>query len=256
MHITTSAPESSDPAARTLADRAYAAIREDVLAGRLAPASRLRLAALQEAYGLGISPLREALMRLAAEGLLIAEGQRGFAVAAVSLEELRDLTATRQRLETAALHDAIAHGDEDWEAGIVASFHRLSRTPLPADASESEATGVWEQRHRAFHHALVAACGSPWTLRLVGQLVDQTERYRRARLLAAGPRAALARNVDAEHRAIMEATLARDSKTAVRLLAAHLGRTAELVAALWSAQAVAGARTRGARTGRGGRRRR
>lgn len=242
MHIKTY-PDTlvaADPAqsARTLADRAYAALREDVLAGRLAPASRLKLAALQKTYGLGISPLREALMRLAAEGLLRAEGQRGFTVAAVSLEELRDLTATRQHLEIAALREAIARGDEDWEAGVVASFHRLSRTPLPADASEAEATGLWEQRHRAFHHALVAACGSPWTLRLVGQLVDQTERYRRARLLGARPRAALARDVDAEHRKIMEAALARDADEASRLLGAHLARTADFLASLWSENAT------------------
>jgi len=100
----------------------------------------------------------------------------------------------------------------------------------------------------------VAACGSPWTLRLVGQLVDQSERYRRARLLAAGPRGALARNVDAEHRAITEAALARDSKTAARLLAAHLAHTTDLVAALWSAKAGAGARTRRGRPDRSGRR--
>ena len=247
-------PAAIEPTARTLADRAFAALREDVLAGRLAPASRLKLAGLQAAYGLGISPLREALMRLAAEGLLIAEGQRGFSVAGVSLEELRDLTATRQRLEAAALRDAIAHGDEEWEAGIVASFHRLSRTPLPADASAAEAAGLWEQRHRAFHHALVAACGSPWTLRLVGQLVDQTERYRRARLLGARPRAALARDVDAEHRAILDAALARDPERAGRLLAAHLGRTAELVAHLWTAKPASRGRGAGARSARRGRR--
>jgi DNA-binding GntR family transcriptional regulator len=239
---------------RTLADRAYAAIRKDVLGGRLAPGERLKLAELQSRYGLGISPLREALMRLAAEGLLIAEGQRGFAVAAVSLEELRDLAATRQRLETAALRDAIAKGDEEWEAGVVASFHRLSRTPLPADASQFEAAHLWEQRHRAFHHALVAACGSPWTLRLIGQLVDQTERYRRARLLAARPRTSLARDVDAEHRAILEAVLARNAGEAARLLAAHLARTADLVAALWTGKPGTEARSRAPRSARAVRR--
>jgi DNA-binding GntR family transcriptional regulator len=239
MHINT-VPNLVDPpvpSARTLADRAYAALREDVLAGRLAPASRLKLADLQARYGLGISPLREALMRLAAEGLLIAEGQRGFTVAAVSLEELCDLTATRTRLETGALRDAIARGDEEWEAGVVASFHRLSRTPLPVDAAESDAANLWESRHRAFHHALVAACGSPWTLRLVGQLADQTERYRRARLLAVRPRTALARDVDAEHRKIMDAALARDADEATQLLAAHLARTADFVASLWAERA-------------------
>lgn len=247
MHTNT-APDRADPSvssARTLADRAYAALREDVLAGRLAPAARLKLAELQAAYGLGISPLREALMRLAAEGLLRAEGQRGFTVGAVSLEELRDLTATRVRLETGALRDAIARGDEEWEAGVVASFHRLTRTPLPTDAAAFEAANLWERRHRAFHHALVAACGSPWTLRLAGQLADQTERYRRARLLAVRPRAALARDVDAEHRKIMDAALARDADEAARLLGAHLARTADFVASLWGEREPARKRRRG-----------
>ena len=99
----------------------------------------------------------------------------------------------------------------------------------------------------------MAACGSPWTLRL-GQFVDQTERYRRALLLVVGPRGALARNVDAEHWAILEATFARDSKTAARFLAAHLARTADLVAALSSAKAGPGVRTRRGRPDRPGRR--
>ena len=145
---------SSANAEKTLAERALRLLREDILAGRLAPDARLKVAALQARYGLGISPLREALLRLSSEGLVVAEGQRGFAVAAVSLAELEDLTRARICLETSILAEAIKHGDAEWEAGMVAAYHRLSRTPQPGDPRDREATALWEQRHRAFHDAI------------------------------------------------------------------------------------------------------
>lgn len=224
----------TDPPDRTLADKAYRRLRDDILAGKRAPDERLKLVELQKIYGIGISPLRESLMRLEGDGLVVSEGQKGFAVASVSLAELIDLTRTRQQLERLMIEAACARGDADWEAGIVAAFHRLSRTPLPGSLEDSEAGAAWEGRHRAFHHALIAACGSPWLLRFHAQLVDHSQRYRRIRMFRAQP-AEPARNVEEEHRAIMDAVLARDAERAAKLLAAHLGRTAEIVKACWEA---------------------
>lgn len=211
-------------------------LREDILSARLAPDARLRIAELQTRYGLGISPLREALLRLVSEGLVVAEGQRGFAVASVSLAELRDLTRARICLEGALLTEAVAQGDDEWEVGMVAAFHRLSRTPLPRAADDAEATALWEERHRAFHQSLVAGCGSPWMLRMHAQLAEQTERYRRVRLFHSMPPAQLARNVDKEHEALMQALMDRDAPRAVKLMTAHLEQTAQAVAGLWDAK--------------------
>lgn len=225
---------TASPPDKTLADVAYRMLRADLIAGRLTPGARMRTNELQARYGLGLSPLREALLRLASEGFVVAEGQRGFAVAPVSLTELADLTRTRQQIEAIALTESIARGDADWEATIVAGYHRLSREPMPSDPSDAEAALSWELKHRAFHDALIAACASPWLLRFHAQLVDHAERYLRARLFDRSklvPDKAL-RDANAEHHAIMGAVLARDTAKAVGLMNAHIDRTAR-AAAQW-----------------------
>jgi len=125
---------------------------------------------------------------------------------------------------------ALAQGDADWEANILAAFHRLSRAPLPTGPDDDEAARQWELRHRAFHAALVAGCGSPWLMRLHDQLVDQTERYRMIRLQRLSQQKPVGRDVHAEHRALMDAVLARDEAQAVALMRAHLQATFEATA--------------------------
>ncbi len=224
---------------KTLADRALRLLRDDILAVRLAPDTRLRIAELQTRYDLGISPLREALLRLISEGLVVAEGQRGFAVASISLAELEDLTRARVRLESAILAEAIEKGDAEWEAGMMAAFHRLSRTPIPTDVHDSAATVEWEERHRAFHQSLVAGCGSAWLLRMQAQLAEHSQRYLRVRLFHSVPLAQMVRNVDNEHRDLMQALLDRDAPRAAKLMQEHLETTASAVASLWKTELAA-----------------
>jgi DNA-binding GntR family transcriptional regulator len=215
---------------KTLARQAHTLLREAILRGQLRPGERLRSKVLQERYGLGLSPLRESLQRLSAEGLVVVDEQRGFSVAEVSLAELKDLTLARTALESIMLPLAMAQGDDDWEARIVAALHRLSRTALPTGPDASETARQWELRHRDFHEALVAGCGSPWLMRLHSQLVDQTERYRMIRLQRLSQQAPANRDVHAEHRALMDAALARNADQAVALMRAHLQATFEATA--------------------------
>lgn len=212
---------------KTLAERALRQLRDDIFSGRLAPDARLRINQLQQRYGLGLSPLREALLRLSAEGLVLAQGQRGFVVAPVSLADLQDQTLARKTLDAAALTQAIERGDADWEAQVVAANHLLARTPLPLDATDVEAGTLWEERHRAFHRALIAGCGSQWLLRLHNQMVDQAERYRTIRILHHKEAAAQVRDVVAEHAAITDAALKRDVRLACALLDRHISATAD-----------------------------
>ena len=100
-------------------------IRQDILAGHIPPGEKLRIEALRTMYGLSNTPLREALNRLAAEQLVIADERRGFRSAPVSAEDFWDLTTFRIAIENAALIDAIRNGDDEWESGIVAAFHRM-----------------------------------------------------------------------------------------------------------------------------------
>lgn len=210
---------------KTLAEKAWRQLRDDILNGRLAPEARLRINLLQQRYGLGLSPLREALLRLSTEGLVLAQGQRGFIVAPVSLADLQDQTLARTTLDTAALTQAIARGDADWEAQVIAANHLLARTPLPLDATDVDAGMLWEERHRAFHRTLIAGCGSQWLVRLHNQMVDQAERYRTIRILHHKEAAAQVRDVVAEHTAITDAVLARDAALACELLARHIAAT-------------------------------
>jgi GntR family transcriptional regulator, carbon starvation induced regulator len=213
-------------------ERAYRTLRDEILHGALMPGERLRAADLQERFDLGLTPIREALMRLSSESLVEGEANRGLRVTEASLAELADIMRARRQIERLCLEAALARGDAAWEAEIVASMHLLSRTPLPSSASDRAAAFLWERRHRRFHSALVAACGSEWLLRFWNTLVDHSERYRKVRLLHHREADAEVRDVNAEHAAIMAAALDRDAARATGLMDAHLAATETSVARL------------------------
>lgn len=218
-------PERPDMGVQsTLTDQAYRRLRSAILSGALAPDTKLRVEHIKLEMGTGASAVREALLRLSGESLVRMEERRGFFVSSITLDDLWDLTRMRIDLETDALRMAIQHGDDEWEAGIVAAFHRLSL--LDAKLREEPPTHEWEERHCEFHQALVAACKSTWLMRFRRILFDQSERYRRLSLL----QLSVERDVPGEHRAIMETTLARDVDAACNHLKAHIQRTAEIVA--------------------------
>jgi DNA-binding GntR family transcriptional regulator len=221
---------TASPNPKTLASQAQGILRNEILSGHLLPGERLRTKDLQARYGVGLSPLRESLQRLSTEGLVVLDEQRGFAVAPISLSELKDVTVARVALESAMLPLAIELGDADWEGDVVAAFHRLSRTHLPTGADDDKSE--WESRHRAFHNALLSACGSAWLLRIHGQLVDQTERYRKIRMKHYAKSTSGARDVNAEHQVLMDAVLQRDTDRAVALMREHLEAT-YLATASW-----------------------
>lgn len=214
---------------RTLADRAYRLLRRDIVAGRLPAGSKLKLEAMVQDYGVGMSPLREALARLVGDLLVVFEGQRGFWVPNMSLAELDDLTRNRSLLECEALAFSIQHGDAAWEAAVRATYDRLQAVELALPEPSAPLSPVllvdWESRNRAFHSALVSACGSPWLIKLRGLLYQQAERYRWVSLKVSRGR----RSVHEEHAAIFEAAVQRNVLRAARMTELHLRRTAEEV---------------------------
>ncbi|MFG0611731.1 GntR family transcriptional regulator [Delftia sp. WSY_14] len=234
MQETGVAEAKNDASSRT--ERAYQRLRLEILRGELAPGQRLRAADLDERFQLGLTPIREALVRLDMEGLVAVESNRGARVRATSAEEFADLMATRRRIERLCLSESIRLGDARWEAEALASLHILARTPLPDFGSGTALTSEWESQHRRFHTALVSACGSEWLLRFWSQLVDHSERYRKIRLHGA----LVARDVQAEHQALLDAALRRDADTAVALMQVHLQGTEDAVNAAmgWPARAI------------------
>jgi len=213
--------DSPPKGAKTLIEYAYQRLRKDIITGVLEPGSKLRVEHLRAAYKIGSSTLREALTLLVADALVTAEGQRGFRVAPISMDDLMDVTRMRKMMETLALREAIEKGDDRWEGAIVAAFHRLSRVEGRLAADAAAVADDWEDRNREFHEALIGACASRWIHHFRDILYHQSERYRRFSLVARDGR----RDVHAEHQAIMEATLARQPNLACKLTEEHIDNT-------------------------------
>jgi len=165
--------------ATTLAAEVYRRLRADILACRLAPGSKLRINKLCDDYGVSLGAVREALSRLSAEGLALAEPQRGYRITPISLDDLRDLTAARIEIENLCLARSIQYGRIEWETALVGNYHRLSRTPYREPSDEERLSDAWVDAHALFHEALVSACGNIWLKRVRSTLYEQSERYRR-----------------------------------------------------------------------------
>lgn len=208
-----------------LTQAAYEGLRADLLACRVIPGKKLKIQDLCDRFSVSLGAVREALSRLTSEGLVIAEPQRGFRAAPISAADLVDLTMARVEIDTLCLKRAIASGNVDWEARLIAAAHSLARTPEREPRDSARSNEEWTTAHAAFHLALIDGCGSPWLIQLHTQLYAQSERYRRLSVPFAGRR----RNVTKEHNAIVKAVLARDTKTAVSLLSKHLERTTQIL---------------------------
>lgn len=206
----------------TLAQAAYRTLRIDIIRGLRTPGERLRIEKLKTIYNVGPTPLREALQMLAADQLVVSEGNRGFTVAELDLREFDDLNLARTAIEMSALRLSIAAGDDRWEAGVVAASYLMKKEDVALAKSRGQVTDGWETANSAFHTAMVAACGSRWLLRLRRGLHDQCERYRRASIF----RERGERDLTAEHQAISDAVLARDTDQACALTERHFALTA------------------------------
>ncbi|MDP3519739.1 MAG: FCD domain-containing protein [Hydrogenophaga sp.] len=218
-----------------LVEQAFTRLRKDVLIGTFAAGTKLKVEELQQAYGFSSSPLREALSRLAQEGLVRADERRGFRVAPLSGDDLADITRMRLMLDVQALEDAIREGDDAWEAAIVAAFHRLEKVESRLSDGPVILDDEWSALHRDFHLALLAACPSERQRAWSASLFDQAERYRR---FSGRYRKSLKRK-STEHKRLMEATLKRDAATACALLTEHILGTQHNVEAILRDQAAA-----------------
>ncbi len=207
---------------RSLRAAAYEALRERLMNGRLAPGMPISLVEVPREFGVGHSAVREALCQLAADGMVIAEDQRGFIAAPISNADLVDLTVARVDIESFALRDAIARGDLQWEARILAEFEKLSAMRRTEGENPRPISSPYAAQHLAFHDALVAACSSQWMLRFRRTLHHHSERYRQLAVSYNDEK----RPAAAEHRAIMEAALARNADLAVSLMTEHVNETA------------------------------
>jgi DNA-binding GntR family transcriptional regulator len=208
-----------DAGASTRTDEVYQVLRKDLLHGRIAPGERLRLVELSARFEVSQSVTREALVRLAETGLVVATPQRGFRVRDLSVQDIEALTEARVQIELVTLQFAIERGDIHWETSVVAGHHLLENTPVVSD--DGQFNEDWPERHRAFHRALLSGCANPHLEAVAGELRDCAELYRRWYWALTDDKD---RDLTTEHRLLMELTLARETNSAQSLLRTHIER--------------------------------
>lgn len=208
----------------TLANDVLFRLREDIISCILKPGEKLRFESMRTIYGVSYSTLREALSRLASEKLVQSEGQRGFYVAPISEADLLDITDARVVIERECVARAIERGGAAWEAGIIATFHKLDRIE-DSMGDDLRTTPDWDKLHMGYHDALVSAAGSPTLQELRHLLFERARRYRRiSALVRKAPRVK-----SDEHRVIMEAVLGGDSEAAQDLIERHIREVSQNV---------------------------
>ena len=213
------------PKSGSLTAEAYETLRAEIMSCRLLPGQKLIIFDLCKSLGFSLGAIREALAKLTSEGLVEAEPRKGFRVAPITEEELKDITKVRSTIETQCLENAIRNGTLKWETGIVSTLFELSRLQLQDPDDPARVSEVWAETHRRFHEALVASCDSPWLLRLRNILFVQSERYRRISV----PLDRIGRDIHGEHKEIADAAIARDVNRACSALREHLEKTTRIL---------------------------
>ena len=209
---------------RSKTDDVLRRLRADILNGRLAPGSKLPFVELRVRYECSTGVIREALPRLVGEGLVTSEPQLGFRVVAVSVEDLSQLTESRVIIESMVLRRSIAEGDVAWEARLISAHHMLASLPILND--DGTVSTDWTAAHSDFHAALLEACSNVRLRNIANSLRDCAEVYR---CWSHGSDETHERDIPAEHRRILDATLSRDSDAAATALAEYIERTTEIL---------------------------
>ena len=207
----------------TRATLLYRALKKDMILGELRPRQWLRIGMLCDRYATGATPLREALNRLSAEGLVVQTDQRGFMVADIGENELEEVVFTRCSLNAIMIPSALERGDVAWEERVVLAHFHLSKTP--PFTSDGQINDDYLVRHREFHMAILSPCGSRWLLELSEKLFDWAQRNQ---YLALRGDLVGSRNVASEHDDLVKAVLSRNVSEAVRLLDEHVRLTGRL----------------------------
>lgn len=199
---------------QTLSERIFSLVRDQILAGKIAPHSAIRQDALAAELGVSKIPLREAFVRLEQEGLLVSHANRGFFVRPMSAEEAEEVYAIRLKLEPDAVALAAARATGDDQAAARLAFAELDRA---ITTHESDA-GKW---NRAFHIALVRPAGQPLTTQLLERLHILSERYVVKHLEPAGRDS----HANAEHGRMLDLWLSRRGNEIAALAHTHIAET-------------------------------
>ena len=203
---------------RTLAEKAFISLHEAILTGMLRPGERIPIEDLAGALEMSPMPVREAVRRLDALGLVENVPHKGARITELSIGDLSQIYEARLALETLAIARAAESFDDEDEA---AARHALSAMRNEPDGS----VGAW-RAHSEFHLSLYRSARSAWLSRLIQPLWESSERYR----LAMSPATKASRRIKL-HEALLRACVEHDAALAARELYNHLVATANALAA-------------------------
>jgi DNA-binding GntR family transcriptional regulator len=198
----------------SMTSKVHQALQTSILSGRFVPGEPLRLSALAREFQVSMTVIREALFRLAEQRLVTMAVNQGFRVAEVSRKDLMDLTDVRLEIEVAALRRSVERGDVMWQSRVVAAHHVLANSEIGSPA--------WSTAHQAFHDSLCDACDNPRMISITRNLRNSAEVYRQLYGWHANESK---RDLESEHRLLMETVLNRDAEIAGKLLREHLEKT-------------------------------
>jgi DNA-binding GntR family transcriptional regulator len=201
-----------------LRGQAVEMLRASIVAGELEPGEIYSAPALAERLGVSATPVREAMLDLANDGLVQPVRNRGFRVVVVDEDALDEISELRQMLEVPAMAKVVARAGDDELAALFAKVDRIEAAAARSDAAELLFAD------RDFHLGLLILAGNTRLVRLVGQLRNQTRLAGIKGLADSGQLMASA----LEHRPILEAVCRREAELAQGLMRAHLAHTREL----------------------------
>lgn len=198
----------------------YKLLKRDIISGLYDPGSKLRMSELKSHYSIGTGPMREVLSQLVSERLVTTMNQKGFRVAEISLEEMRDIYDARAHLEAMIVQLAVERGDDQWEAEIIGKAYSLNR--VSEISSPEDMLNIWDKRHKEFHTAIAKGCGSPKLLEVRASLLDHAERYRQIWLKQTVFSSEALEKKRQEHQDLVNAILERDASKVGQLILIHL----------------------------------
>ncbi len=212
MAVSETSPPSRSLERKTLKDRVYEILREDILTTKLPPGAPLQDAVIARDLGVSRGPVREALQRLAAEKLVKLIPHKGAVVTSLTWEEFIDAYRVREVLEALATRLTISHLTP-------ADLDRLETLHQAMEKhAEAEEVEAFFAENAAFHHAIVDLSRNQKLIEIYNPLMDQMRRYRMRSLTLRG---GLKRSCD-EHRTILDALHAGDADKAARLMLEHI----------------------------------
>lgn len=203
-----------------LTQQAYKQLKSMILSHRLKPGMVVNEAQLQEALGIGRTPVREAVLQLAKEHFLIIHPRRGIEVARISPKRIRDIFEIRSLLEPQILRLGMAKIDKGWLAHMREEFSRYSGADFELSSQDTIQLSTLDNE---FHMGIVSSIDNYYSNELMEGFQDYLTLFRASTSIDAirfGPS-------NQEHIMIINAMLEDDIEQACKYLTEHLARSYE-----------------------------